>query len=389
MKNKDFISYFFEIVKFFLRKTSFYKSSAINKKLIMSISDINIFLNEAPPLLLNNEFYKKPYVGIVKTQLSNLKDGYDNPKASWLRYERFCKNNNIKFDFYDIKRSDWLEEAKKFDIIICHTEGTPAYQEFFESKVYILEKILNKSCFPSFHEVWQYEDKNRSNYLYQCYHLPTIPTIATNDQKEALIVSKKLGYPYIAKTTIGAGSSGVFKVDNEKQTKAIVNRIFSNSGLTTQYPYKNQKDYFYCQKFIDDATFDLRIMLVGDMAFGYYRYPNKGDFRASGSGKFEKKEIPLDALKLAIEIRDKLKSRQMGVDLLYSEKYSQYFIIETSLFNQIDSCEQLEIDGKAGYYDISDINNICFKEGKFWIQELTLRNVLIEWAGLPDNINKS
>ena len=115
------------------------------------------------------------------------------------------------------------------------------------------------------------------------------------------------------------------------------------------------------------------------MAFGYYRYPIKGDFKASGSGIFEKKAIPIDALKLAIEIRSKLQSRQIGVDLLYSEKYSQYFIIETSLFNQIDSCIQLEVDGKPGYYDITNINNICFKEGRFWIQELTLNSVVVQW----------
>src|SRR5690606_3227628 len=119
--------------------------------------------------------------------------------------------------------------------------------------------------------------------------------------------------------------------------------------------------------------------LVGDMAFGYYRYPNKGDFRASGSGNIEKKAIPEDALRLAIGVRNKLNSRQMGVDLLYSEKTKQYYIIETSLFNQIDTAEQLGIDGVPGYYDISNINNISFKEGKFWMQELVLRNVIIEW----------
>ena len=121
------------------------------------------------------------------------------------------------------------------------------------------------------------------------------------------------------------------------------------------------------------------------MAFGYYRYPKKGDFKASGSGIFEKKAIPLDALKLAIEIRNKLQSRQLGVDLLYSEKHSQYFIIETSLFNQIDSPIQLEVNSKPGYYDISDINKIYFKEGRFWIQELTLRNIVIQWHNANDS----
>lgn len=133
------------------------------------------------------------------------------------------------------------------------------------------------------------------------------------------------------------------------------------------------------QKFINDATFDLRIILVGDMAFGYYRYPNKGDFRASGAGNYEKKAIPEDALRIAIEVRDKLASRLMGIDLLYSETNKKYYIIETSLFNQIDTPEQLVIDGVPGYYDISDKDNIRFKEGKYWVQELLLKNIIIEW----------
>lgn len=375
-----YINSVFENSKDLLRKTSFYKIRAIKKKQVMSFSDINDILNEAPPLLLSKDLTKKPYIGIVKTQSFDVGNDYENPRASWLRYERFCKNNDIPYGFYDIKKSNWLEEAKPYDIIICHTEGTPAYQEMFESKVYVLESILKKHCFPSFHEVWQYEDKNRSNYLYQCYQLPTIPTLITHDKKEATSICEKLGYPFITKNTIGAGSSGVRKVDTKRQSRHLIRQIFSKSGLDTQYLYQNQKDYFYYQNFIEDATFDLRIMLVGDMAFGYYRYPNKDDFRASGSGNFEKKAIPIDALKLAIEVRNKLQSRQMGVDLLYSEKYSQYFIIETSLFNQIDSPIQLEIENEPGYYDITDVNNICFKKGKFWIQELVLRDIVIQWS---------
>ena len=69
----------------------------------------------------------------------------------------------------------------------------------------------------------------------------------------------------------------------------------------------------------------------------------------------------------------------MGVDMLYSEKHKKYYIIETSLFNQIDTPVQLEIDGVPGYYDISDKNNITFREGKFWVQELVLRDVIEEW----------
>ena len=367
-------------IKNFLRKSYFYKEQAIKNNVIMSFSNIEKLINEAPVLLLDESINIKPNIGIVKTESSSLIAGYENPKASWMKYERFCKINNIPYSFYDIKESDWIEKSRQYDIIICHTEGSPAYQEMIESKIYILDKLLKISCFPSFHEVWQYEDKVRSNYLYQCKKLPTIPTFVTHSKNEALQQAEKSSYPFITKTTIGSGSSGVIKVDTKKQAKKLIHKIFSDKGVATPYAYQNQKDYFYFQEFIDDATFDLRIILIDDMAFGYYRYPQKGDFRASGAGIFLKKDIPSDALKVAINVRDKLQSRQLGIDLLYSEKYGQYLIIETSLFNQIDSPSQLEVDGVAGYYDISDINNINFKEGKYWVQELVLKNLISNWV---------
>jgi len=362
-----------------LRKTGMYKSRAIRNKTFIKYSEVDAILNEAPVLKFEKEIKNKPRVAIIRTQQDLFSEEYVNPKESWLRYERFCKTNDIPYGFYDITRSDWMKEAEKYDIIVCHTPSTPEYQEMIESKIYVLEKIMGKSCFPSFHEVWQYENKNRANYLYQHYNIPTIPTYVTQNQKEAFELIEKVGYPFITKTTIGAGSSGVEKIDTKQQAAKRINAAFSHNGLKTQYPYQRQKDYFYIQQFIDDATFDLRIMLVGDMAFGYYRYPNKGDFRASGAGNTVKKAIPEDALKLAVDIRNKLNSRQLGVDMLYSEKNKRYFIIETSLFNQIDTPVQLEIDGVAGYYDISDINNIQFKKGKFWVQELLLRYVINKW----------
>jgi glutathione synthase/RimK-type ligase-like ATP-grasp enzyme len=368
-----------ESIKSKLRKTSAYKNRIIKQKLVVRPSEVDTFINQAPVLYLNNDLRIKPRVAIIKSQEKSIVEGYINPKASWLRYERFCKNNDIPYGFFDITKSDWMEQAVNYDVFICHTESTPAFQEMMESKVYILEKFMGKHCFPNYHELWQYENKNRASFLYELYALPTIPTLLTYNEEEAIELIDKNGYPFITKTTIGAGSSGVTKIDSKSQALKQIKNIFSSKGLKSQYPYYRQKDYLYIQQFIDDATFDLRIMLVGDMAFGYYRYPNKGDFRASGAGNTEKKAIPEDALRLAIDVRNKLNSRQMGVDLLYSEKTKQYYIIETSLFNQIDTPEQLVINGVPGYYDISNINNISFKEGKFWMQELVLRNVIIEW----------
>lgn len=369
-----------EKIKDMLRKTAAYKKSLINKGLFVSRDEAENCVNKAPNLYLRGDLKVKPKIGIIISQGKSLVEGYIDPRASWLRYERFCKNNDIQYGIYDIEKSDWIEEAAKYDIFVCHTESNPSDQDMLESKFYILEKHLNKHCFPSYHELWQYENKNRANYLYEINNLPTIPTRLTYSYEEAIDLVSKVNFPFITKTTIGAGSSGVKKISSKYEALKYINQVFSYKGRKSQYPYYRQKNYLYIQEFIDDATFDLRIMLVGDMAFGYYRYPNKGDFKASGSGNYEKKAIPGDALRLAIDVRNKLNSRQMGVDLLYSEKTDKYYIIETSLFNRIDTPEQLAIDGVPGYYDISNIDNIVFKEGRFWIQELVLRDIIEEWS---------
>lgn len=376
------LKYIPESIKKFLYKTSLYKKYALSNKIYVTKEEADAILNQAPILLLDEDIVgEKPFIGIVKDK-NNLKIGegeYVNPRASYLRYERFCKNNGISYEFYDIARSDWKKEAEKYDIIVYHSPSNPSIQEMVESKILILEKFMSKTCFPSFHEVWQYEDKIRADYLYKHYNLPGIPTIVTHSKEEVLELIEKIKYPFISKTSIGSASTGVIKINDKKEALNLVNKIFSYKGLKSQYIYKAQKDYLYIQEFIDDATFDLRIILIGNKAFGYYRYPNAGDFRASGSGNYEKKAIPIEALQLAIKVRNTLQSRLMGVDLMYSEKAKQYYIIETSLFNQLDTPRQLEIDGVAGYYDISDIENIVFKEGEFWVQELLLKELVVTW----------
>lgn len=320
----------------------------------------------------------KPVVGIIRD--SSLYGDRVKRLASWLRYERFLKNNGIPYGFYDIKASDWIRQAEKFDIIVWHTPSSPSMQNLAESKIYVLEKKLGKTCFPSIDEIWQYENKSRANYLYQVYDLPGIPTFTTNSYEEAKTYIEHCRFPLISKIDTAAGSSGVRKIDSKKEAERFIADVFLGIGKKTCWHYLRQKDYIYFQEFIDDATFDLRIFVVDNKAFGYYRYPNKGDFKASGADNYEKKALPEEALRIAVDAVKKLNSRLMSVDMLHSPRENKYYIIETSLFNRIDTPEQLVVDGVAGYYDISDMNNIRFKPGRFWLQELSLKVVVEQWA---------
>lgn len=348
-----------------------YRSKTTND--LMSAIELNEYLEQAEKILLENT--PDIVVGLVKGADSYSDIGLTRERDYYPKYERFLKNNNIVYKYYNPLSSDWMEQARGFDLIIWHTNSDPSTQEIAEGKIYVLEKMGVK-CLPSYDEVWSYENKIRANYLYELYELPSIPTFISHSKSDALSYINKVKFPIISKLSTGSASYGVDKIDNIKDATQLVNQVFSYKGKETYFKYMNQKNYVYFQEFIEDATYDLRILCVGEDLFGYYRYPNEGDFRASGAGNYQKKEIPTEALELAYEVYKAFGSSFLATDFVYSEKIKQFLIIESSVFIGIDSCEQLSIDNVPGKYTRKAKNEYDFVEGKFWVQELTLKKII-------------
>ncbi|MHC5353693.1 ATP-grasp domain-containing protein [Myroides sp. LJL115] len=337
---------------------------------------ISSFLDEADKVLLEGENIKEEcVVGIVKDGYEP--EGFTFSRYYYQKYVRFLKNNNIKYKFYNIFSSNWIEDAKELDVVVWHTNSDPITQDIALNKIYILEKIMGKRCLPSFDEIWSYENKVNAHYMYESLNLPTIPTFVSHDYFETMKYISTCKYPLISKSRTASASAGVEKISNYSQAKKLVQKAFSSRGLETNYFHDRQKDYVYFQEFISDATYDLRIIVIGNKALGYYRFPNKGDFRASGAGNYEKKEIPTEALDLAFKVKEAFGSTCLATDVLYSQKEEKYFIIESSIFIGVDTPKQLEINGVAGYYEKGNQGDYSFKQGKIWVQELALKELLV------------
>lgn len=326
----------------------------------------------ADKVLLDFKLNDRILVGIVKDMVFHGDTNYISIRAYYPKYERFLKNNNIDYQYYDILRSDWINEAKKFDVIIWHTASDPATQSIAESKIYVLENKLGIKCLPNYDEIWSYEKKINTHYLYKIFDLPEIPTFVSHDKKESYDFINSSKFPVISKITTGSASFGVEKIKGDSQARKLVQKSFSFFGKKTYFPFIRQKNYVFFQDYIESANYDLRIITVGDKALGYYRYPNQGDFKASGAGNYEKKEIPTEALDLAFDVKEKFGSVCLATDLLFCSKKQRFLIIESSIFIGIDTPRQLEIDGVAGFYLRMDEGSYKFIAGKIWVQELTL-----------------
>lgn len=336
-------------------------------------------IDNADKVYLEEPIDRQLKIGIVKDMVFKGDSKYIYTRSYYPKYERFLRSNNLGYEFYDVTAHDWIEKAKDLDIIIWHTPSDPNTQKVAKSKIYILDKVLGKRCLPSFDEIWGYEDKINAHYLYQCYNLPEIPTFVSHNKEDIMEYISKTRFPIISKLSTGSASFGVEKLNSKREASKLVNQIFSDKGHKTYFAFERQKNYVYFQEFIDDATFDLRIITIGNKAFGYYRFPNKGDFRASGAGNYAKKEIPVEALDLAFNVKKAYGATCLATDLLYSEKNKSYYIIESSIFFGVDTSRQLELNGIAGFYKQECIGNYTFVEGEFWVQELTLKEVIEEF----------
>lgn len=346
-----------------------YRSKTAND--LMNSSELHNYIEQAEKVLLD----KAPniVVGLVKGADSYSDMGLVRERDYYPKYERFLRDNDITYEYYNPFLSNWMEEAQHFDLIIWHTHSDPATQMHAGDKIYTLENILNIKCFPSFHELWGYENKINSHYQYKAFNLPEIPTFVSHCRDEAISYVEKCDFPIISKIATGSSSYGVEKIENKPQALKMINSIFSYQGLKTYFPYFAQKDYVYFQEFIDGAEYDLRVICIGDKLLGYYRYPNKGDFKASGAGNYEKKEIPVEALELSYQTRQTFKASCLATDMVFCKKKNQFLIIESSIFIGVDTCEQLAVNGVPGMYVRDSENKYSFVEGKYWIQELALK----------------
>jgi len=305
----------------------------------------------------------KPRIGLVR-------DLEQFPR--WTKYRRFLETNGFPFDYYDVHAHDWIEKAGPFDVVIGLVSNEINSLEEMRVKYHFLETVLGKRCYPSAAQALLYENKCLEAYLSEVWGLPFAPTHISHSRDDALAMLEGLNYPLISKVNHSSGSMGVELVRTPRRARRIVKQAFSRRGRQIHVPWSRQKNYVYFQEFVPNDGYDIRVILVGNMAFGYYRKVPKGDFRASGMGAVEKRGLPEEAIRIAWSARQHIRGPQLVVDMVHGLD-GRFAIIEFSLFFQVEFPEQLKVDGVPGVYIIGDDGGIRFEKGRYWVHELAPR----------------
>jgi hypothetical protein len=308
------------------------------------------------------------------------------------RWIDYCKNNGIPYKIVNCYNNDIINQISG-----CTALMWQYYQG--SARDYLMAKPLMNALehagiktFPDFRTAWHFDDKVGQKYLLEATGVPLAPSWIFYYKQEALEWAEKTDFPKVFKLRGGAGSQNVRLVHSKNEAKRLIRKAFS-SGFSTydamgslkeRYrlfclrktnfidliegiariavppPYAkvrgNEKGYIYFQEFISGNDSDIRIVVIGDKAFGIKRMVRENDFRASGSGNilYDKALINEDAVKMSLATARKLQTQCVAFDFVLDGQ--KPLIVEISFGFAPEG-----YDFCPGYWD----ENLFWHEGKF------------------------
>ena len=276
------------------------------------------------------------------------------------KFRDILLKNNLPAVLIDPNSNSLLDELEKCSHLLFRHTMADTDALIYDAIFNIASNVFHIKCFPDFETSWPYENKVKEYYLLKSHGFPIVDSQVFWNYDHAYKYLREASFPLIAKLPKGAGSSNVIIIDSVRDGQRIINQVFfkgvrprrlrSRYNLTsisklgiyeyvksrlkselmkkgiiqdkTEHPeWQIQKDAILFQKFLPGNTFDTRITVIGNRAFGFRRFVRKNDFRASGSGNFnmDNSKIDLRCVEIALTISKKLGFTTMAYDFIYDE----------------------------------------------------------------------
>jgi glutathione synthase/RimK-type ligase-like ATP-grasp enzyme len=238
------------------------------------------------------------------------------------------------------------------------------WRQIYEERLYVISKVLRKTLFPTFEELWLWESKRRMHYWLEANQIPHAKTWLFYDLSQAMSFAQDVKLPIVYKSDLGSGSSGVIVFRDGRRLRKHIKLCFER-GFTTyrRSPQDTEWRYVLLQEYLSEAH-EWRIIRVGDSFFGYEKV-KRGEFH-SGSRRWRYGRPPSDLLDFVKVITDTNGFRSMDIDIFVA-KGNQYFVNELqAIFGITNSRDLCIVNGKVGrmLHD-GTTDKWVFEEGSF------------------------
>lgn len=328
----------------------------------------------------------------------------DYPNSFSHKWIEYCNINNIDYIIVDCLENDIIKTLKNSKVTHLLWAFSQLWKDLMTARnVLFSAEMMGLKVFPNKYTSWHFDDKISQKYLFEAMNIDSVSSyVFYNHDIAKKWVSQIEQFPLVFKLRRGSGSTSVKLMRSREDFIRNSNRMFSRgispiSSISHDFSkrvksiktlndlkiaynkiitrisnkifgihtYPNEVGYIYAQEFIKDNNFDIRIVVIGNKAYGIKRMVRKNDFRASGSGNiiYDVSQIDINCVSKSFKISEKLKTQSIAIDFVFDNNKNP-LVIEISYGfapRVYDLCE--------GYWD---------KYLKFHISTNTLEYDIIE-----------
>jgi glutathione synthase/RimK-type ligase-like ATP-grasp enzyme len=305
----------------------------------------------------------------------------EDPQSS-VKWQLACDKADIPYRVIDLTANTWLDAIthEAFDFFLLKPPGLlERFKILYDERVYIINKVLLKTTFPSYEEIVIYENKKMLAYFLESTGIPHPKTYVMYRKDEVIELIKKVTLPLVGKSSIGASGSGVIILNSKSKIVNYINKSFSGRGIKRRFGpnqvtgtpknwmykalkspqyfvkkikeyvsiYKDgQKGYVILQEYISHE-FEWRVVRIGDSYFAHKKVKYKD--KASGSKGIDYVNPPLVLLDFVRDICVRHGFNFMAIDLFEDTK-GKYLVNELqTIFGHVQDFI-MSVDGIPGRY---------------------------------------
>ena len=200
-------------------------------------------------------------------------------------------------------------------------------------------------AWPTRTEAYLYEDKARAAWLLAALDVPHVPTHTFTQLPDALAHLREASYPLVFKTRIGAGGSGVERVDGPRAAAALA-RTYLQGRWQRRAADPRDADYGYLvvQPYLPDVR-EHRVIRLGDVWFAHGKTRPLSGWRFSGSGGRDWELPGIQVLEAGALVMDRLGTTCAAVDILEAPD-GRWWVLEVQAWYEGFRAAQMDVDGE-------------------------------------------
>ena len=188
--------------------------------------------------------------------------------------------------FFDPDDVAWADEVLAAGVdghLVRLRHGTYPERSLDDARLALLH-LHGVPAWPTPMEAYLYEDKARAAWLLAALGIPHVPTLTFIRFADAAAYLAEATYPLVVKTRIGAGGSGVERVDDVRTATALARtQLLGRWQRRAADPRDAEFGSFTVQRYLANAR-EHRVIRMGDVWFAHGKGLVPGGWRFSGSG---------------------------------------------------------------------------------------------------------